>query len=871
MISIFQFYFGILLLSGFVSLNLAIFTRWIYWKKKHIRPANIFSLLLFAVALWAFGSALALIGPTAPFTYFWDQFKYLGIVFIPPAWALLAIIWTGREQWLTPTRKILLFLIPFITLGFVFTDSIHHLFWTSITYIPIEGFVTTQVIHGPAWWFFQIYSYLMIFIGSMLLIISMFEIGKRYQKQIFILLIGSFLPWIANIIYSFNLQSLYDIDFTPAAFVITGFIFLWGITTVKLVDIIPIARNTIFRLIEDPILVFDSQHRLLELNKKAEQLFQVSSEKNIGVTVQDIFHEFPEIITLIEKKEAGHIDIQLHTSIEKTQQYDAFITPLFSSNIFTGHIISLRDITQIKLADQALKESEEKFRSLTECSAVAIMIFQDNKWVYVNPAAEQILAYPKKELLSMNPWTFIHPESKDIIKHHEIINTEKKSCPSHRYEIQVVTKQNQSKWLDIQTVKIEYNKKKATLISAIDVTHQKEAEKTIRKQLAAITNSVDGIALINYKKEFTRVNKAFAKIYEYDSPDELTGTLWISLFNQEEQQRFQKEILPQIQEKGVWRGESVGQKKDGRRFTQEITVTAIEDGGMTCIVRDITHKKMLLHELEDAHQLLYTINKDLERKVKDRTEKIEQLIDQKDNFINQLGHDLKTPLTPMMVLLPMLKKKTNEPKELELFDVIIRNVHYMKELVDKTIDLAKLNSEKISFTFSKVDIAGIIQHVLQTNDIMLERHHITVDNQVTKPLYAEVDELRLEEVFNNLLTNAIKYSEKEGGIITIYASEDNELITFSIKDSGIGMTQEQIDRIFDEFFKADESRHELDSSGLGLAIAKKIITKHGGEIWAESEGKGKGSTFIFTLKKKREKNLESEQDEMASSEEKITL
>jgi len=870
MISIFEVYFGILLLSGFISLNLAAFTRWIYWKKKQIRPANIFSLLLFAVSFWSFGSALALIGPTAPYTYFWEQFKYLGIVFIPPAWALLAIVWTGREQWLTPIRTVLLFLIPIITLGFVFTDSIHHLFWTSISYISVEGFITTQVIHGPAWWFFQIYSYLMIFIGTMLLIISMFEIGKRYQKQIFILLIGSFLPWIANIIYSFNLQSIYDIDFTPAAFIITGFIFLWGISTVRLIDIIPIARNTVFRLIEDPILVFDSQHRLLELNKKAEHLFQVSSDKNIGVIVQDIFHEFPEIIHLIEKKEAGHIDIEIHTPGEKTQHYDAFITPLFSSTIFTGHIISLRDITQIKLADQALKESEEKFRSLTECSAVAIMIFQHNKWVYVNPAAEQILAYSKKELLSMDPWTFIHADSKEIIKQHEIINIEQKSCPTQRYEIQVVTKQKQTKWLDIQTVKIEYNNKQATLISAIDVTHQKEAEKTIRKQLAAITNSVDGIALINYKKEFTKVNKSFAKIYEYDSPDDLTGTPWIDLFNQEEQQRFTKEILPQIQEKGVWRGESIGKKKDGRPFNQEITVTAIEDGGMTCIVRDVTHKKMLVHELEDAHQLLYTINKDLERKVKDRTEKIEQLIDQKDNFINQLGHDLKTPLTPMMVLLPMLKKKTTEPKELELFDVIIRNVHYMKELVDKTIDLAKLNSEKITFTFSKVDLASIIQHVLQTNEIMLERHHITVDTQVAKPLYAEVDELRLEEVFNNLLTNAIKYSDKEGGMITIHAIEDSEIITISVKDTGIGMTQEEINRIFDEFFKADESRHELDSSGLGLAITKKIITKHGGEIWAESEGKGKGSTFIFTLKKKRENEQEKEHSSMECSEEKIT-
>jgi signal transduction histidine kinase len=126
----------------------------------------------------------------------------------------------------------------------------------------------------------------------------------------------------------------------------------------------------------------------------------------------------------------------------------------------------------------------------------------------------------------------------------------------------------------------------------------------------------------------------------------------------------------------------------------------------------------------------------------------------------------------------------------------------------------------------------------------------------------EADVLRLNEVFNNLITNAVKYSKKNGGKITIDADEGKENVTVSIQDAGIGMTKQQISHIFDEFYKADESRHELDSSGLGLSIAKKIINKHGGRIWAESPGPGKGTTFFFTLKKHPEESIDAKSEEI---------
>ncbi|HMA83705.1 MAG TPA: ATP-binding protein, partial [Candidatus Thermoplasmatota archaeon] len=108
------------------------------------------------------------------------------------------------------------------------------------------------------------------------------------------------------------------------------------------------------------------------------------------------------------------------------------------------------------------------------------------------------------------------------------------------------------------------------------------------------------------------------------------------------------------------------------------------------------------------------------------------------------------------------------------------------------------------------------------------------------------DVLLFEELINNLLSNAVKYSDQYGSIVIGGFVKENA-ITVSVQDDGKGMTGEQLNHVFDEFYKADESRHNIESSGLGMPICKRIVEKHGGKIWAESEGPGKGSIFYFTL------------------------
>jgi PAS domain S-box-containing protein len=848
MIEVIGFYFYMLLLSGFISLNLSVYIWVKYWTKRKIEPSRIFSVILFAVCIWAFGNALAVIGSDNSMIYFWEQFKYIGIVIIPPSWAILAFQYTGRGAFLTPVKTCSLYILPIIFVIITFTDSYHHLFWEKMEYVSFGTYTITATVHGICWWFMWAYSYFFILIGMIYLLNGFLNTRYIYQKQALILLIGSFFPWIINAIYAFNLGPYTIVDFTPAAFIITGLIYAWGFSHQKLIDIPPFAKHAVFEYLDDPVFVFDMNHRLLEINPCAEKLFHLSGKDIIGKEAETVFTYQPELINLLQSYEKGPKEFVYECS-DNILTFDVHVTCLSDKKKqCIGYLLALRDITERKKTENALQESEKKFRTYTEAASVAIMIYQNDKWIYANPAAERITGFSNKELLSMYFWDFIHPDYLDLIIRRGR-SRQRGEAPPNQYEIKIISKSGKEKWVDLKAEKINFNEKIAVLLTANDITDRKKAEETIEKQLVAITSSIDGIAILNPNHEYTYMNQAHAKIYGYDNPDELIGKTWKTLYNEKELKRFQQTIMPRFQEEGRWRGEAVGMKKKGDDFNQEVTLTSLSDGGLICVVRDITRQKMVINELQDAHELLYTINRDLERKVKERTSQIEHLMKQKDDFINQLGHDLKTPLTPMMVLLPLLKEKTTTEKDAELFEVVIRNVFFMKDLVNKTIDLAKLNSDKIAFSIESVDLFEMTAMLVENNQVLLEKNHINVINTISKPLFVQADRLRISEVFNNLISNAAKYTSKEKGTITIAAFEDNTMVTVSVKDTGVGMTQEEIARIFDEFYKADESRHNLDSSGLGLTISKKIIEKHGGTIWAESEGKGKGSTLFFTLQK----------------------
>jgi len=387
-----------------------------------------------------------------------------------------------------------------------------------------------------------------------------------------------------------------------------------------------------------------------------------------------------------------------------------------------------------------------------------------------------------------------------------------------------------------------------------DVTEQKCAEEKLKvseeRYRTIFESSAVAITLTDDQERIVSWNKYTEELLNMDENDLFQKPVK-SLYTADEWKKIRSE---NVRQKGMQhRLETTILRKEKPPLEVDISLSVLRDHndkiiGSIGVIKDISDRKKTERQLREAHEILRMVNNKLELKVKNRTIEIETLLKQKDEFISQLGHDLKTPLTPLNSLLPLIRSTETNEKSKELLDIAIRNVEYMKNLVKKTLKLALLNSSSYVLDLKGVNAGTIIDHVITTNFADLGNKKLQINNMITKDLIIQADALRFEELINNLVSNAVKYSP-DNTKIQIVAHHDNDMIVFSVKDEGFGMTVEQTDKIFDEFYKADESRHDFNSSGLGLSISKRIVEKHGGKIWVESKGEGKGSTFYFTMKK----------------------
>ena len=267
---------------------------------------------------------------------------------------------------------------------------------------------------------------------------------------------------------------------------------------------------------------------------------------------------------------------------------------------------------------------------------------------------------------------------------------------------------------------------------------------------------------------------------------------------------------------------------------------------------ELTNKNKELNilnkELANAKCKLKTLNLHLEELVNQRTEKVERLIEQKNEFIHMLSHDLKNPLGIILNLLPVAEKRVGDDDVKKLIHIPYKQAENMKNLLSETITLASVDDTVENTSFEDIHLYDHIERLLDENHELFEYHDIKVDNQIDPRLVVNMDKISLHELVMNLLTNAVKYTPEDTKcLIHIDAALQDKKCVVSIRDNGCGINQDELDNIFDKFYRTGTPRKGLDSTGLGLSICKHIVKRYNGHIWAESPGPGKGSTFYFTL------------------------
>jgi PAS domain S-box-containing protein len=213
----------------------------------------------------------------------------------------------------------------------------------------------------------------------------------------------------------------------------------------------------------------------------------------------------------------------------------------------------------------------------------------------------------------------------------------------------------------------------------------------------------------------------------------------------------------------------------------------------------------------------------------------------------QLSHGLKTPLTPLFALIPMIRNKIGDPQVQRMLDIFQQCANQIQALADKSRELVRLSSEANRPKMLPVTLAQIVEGAIAELAQQLAERGVHCLNGIDAALQVAGDAEQLELLFKNLLNNAARYAAKNGAV-SIHAEAGEGEIRVAVRDDGVGLDPEHTSLIFYEFFKADAARHDLNTQGLGLAICQRIVMNHGGKIWAKSPGVGHGTTIFFTLR-----------------------
>ena len=274
--------------------------------------------MMLACSLYSLGYAFELASSSLENMLFWSKVQYLGISFIPTLWLLFILTYSGREPWLTPVAKTVLFSLSGLTLVLHWTDSLHHLYYARASVDNAGPFPVLAFVKGPWYWVHQAYTNFALLAGTILLLLQYMRSPPAYRPQTLLVLIGSVLPWLVYLVYLAGL-SPHHMDVSPFGLAVAGPLFAWGILRFRLLDLVPIAKESVFAGMRDGAVVVDLQNRLADFNPAAERIFPVLSRRAVGQPLREAIGGPEALDELI--KEGGPPEAEFQVGSEESRRY----------------------------------------------------------------------------------------------------------------------------------------------------------------------------------------------------------------------------------------------------------------------------------------------------------------------------------------------------------------------------------------------------------------------------------------------------------------------------------------------------------------------------------------------------------------------
>ena len=497
-----------------------------------------------------------------------------------------------------------------------------------------------------------------------------------------------------------------------------------------------------------------------------------------------------------------------------------------------GVVLVFRDITERREADAKLRESEQRFKTLASHAPVGI--FQtdaEGHCLFVNKRWCEMAGMSPHEAQGRGWARALHPEDHDHIffEWYNATKTNREFASEYRF----CTPEGRITWVFGSAIALRQEDGTVTgyIGTVTDITQRRLAEEAVRaaqKELQIVTESMSvPVTRCSRELRYLWANQPYATWVGRPS-SEIIGRPIIDVLGQKAFDRLLPRFEHVLSGKRVEYEEEVEFLGIGPRWVNAVyTPTSNSDGavdGWVAVVFDITEHRRLEIALKESDR-------------------------RKDEFLATLAHELRNPLAPITSSVAVMKALSiKDPDVIMLRNVIDRQVQHMARLLDDLLDVSRITTGKLEIRKERVSLRVVLDTAIETSRPLIDARgqKLTV-SLPSETVHLDADPVRLAQVFANLLNNAAKFTN-DGGQIWLTAERQNDEVLISIKDNGIGIPSETLERVFDMF---SQGKPMLDRAsgglGIGLSLVRALVELQGGSVVAHSDGAGRGSEFIVRL------------------------